>query len=92
MSEVDIEDNRAEYLKSMMHFEEREKVKVFKFGKDNELKERTKLKQAFNMYGNLFLIDTEQERKISVGRDYEYPTLKKDECLMHEYQRTHYGL
>lgn len=48
---------------------------------DRELKVRkplsaVKLEQGMYRWGNVFLIDTDREREISVGRDYPFDKLK----------------
>ena len=50
------------------------------------------LKQGQYQYGNLFLINTEQERSINVGRDYGYDPLGDSECLLNQYQFTENGI
>jgi hypothetical protein len=36
-----------------------------------------KLKQGLYEWGNVILIDTEREREVNIGREYEYPALKE---------------
>lgn len=40
------------------------------------------------VYSNLFLADTDNDMRISVGHEYPFDKLKKGECLLSEDTRT----